>query len=456
MPEPMPRPEPVVEPHQANAFNELLARARDGDRLAYDQAFASIYAELQNVARRTRRQLGGATLNTTGLVHECYLRLHKSQPEAVNASHFLGIASQAMRHLLIEMARARVTRKRGGEAETIAIDDVDIEETRDAEELLTIDRLLCQLDREQPQQAERRIHAWRLKAIRLNQDGLLDWAIAENRAAVASATERLGRENSATARAIHDLSGRLGQAGYADEALVLKREGHAILQRLHGNDHPETSLAALGLANLLVARGDYAEADALIRVDGEVRLRLWGDQHTEYGRHLFLLANYRLQTRQPQQALTLIQRAIAINQSSGASGRTALSLQYEVLGRVHEALGDLNASLDAYRNGQRPEFFGAKLGWDGGDLALGEARVLRKLGRADQAAAPLARAADLWQALPVGHPSRAGFAIEQAFVHVAHADIVAARAQAQRAHQLLPDPPNTMRYAMSWQRSTTF
>ncbi len=143
----------MVESHQANALNELLARARDGDRQAYDQAFASIYAELQNVARRTRRQLGGATLNTTGLVHECYLRLYKSQHEAVNASHFLGIASQAMRHLLIEMARARVTQKRGGESETIAIDDVDIEETRDAEELLMIDRLLCQLDREQPQQA---------------------------------------------------------------------------------------------------------------------------------------------------------------------------------------------------------------------------------------------------------------------------------------------------------------
>ncbi len=292
-----------------------------------------------------------------------------------------------------------------------------------------------------PQKAERRIHAWRLKAIRLNQDGLLDLAVAENRAAVASATERLGRENSATARAIHDLSGRLSQAGYADEALVLKREGHSILQRLHGNDHPETSLAALGLASLLVARGDYAQANALIRIDGEVRLRLWGDQHTEYGRYLFLLANYRLQTDQPQEALTLIERAIDINQSSGASGRTALSLQYELLGRVHEALGNLNASLDAYRNGQRPELFGAKLGWDGGDLALGEARILRKLGRSGHVAAPLALAADLWRALPVEHPSRAGFAIEQAFAHAAHADIVTARAQAQRAHKLLPKTP---------------
>jgi tetratricopeptide (TPR) repeat protein len=63
-----------------------------------------------------------------------------------------------------------------------------------------------------PEKAERRIHAWRLKAIRLNQDGRLDEAIAENRAALASATERLGHENVATARVMHDLSGRLAEA----------------------------------------------------------------------------------------------------------------------------------------------------------------------------------------------------------------------------------------------------
>ncbi len=292
-----------------------------------------------------------------------------------------------------------------------------------------------------PEKAERRIHAWRLKAIRLNQDGRLEQAIAENRAAVASATERLGRENKATARAIHDLSGRLSQAGHDDEALRLKREGHSILQRLLGDDNPETSLAALGLAGLLVARGDYAEADALIARDGAVRLRLWGEAHTEYARHLFLLAGYRLQLGETQRATELIQRAIAINESSGATGRTALSMQYELLGRAREQAGDLAASLAAHRHGQQPALFGAKLGWDGGDLPLGAARVLRKLGRIDEGTPELAKAATLWRDLPAQHPNHVALAIEQGFAALARGDIASARALAERAHAPLPQRP---------------
>ncbi len=136
------------------SLTELLALARNGDRAAYDRVFASAYTELQNLARLTRRRLGGAaTLNTTGLVHECYLRLIKGRPDAASADHFLAIAAQAMRHLLIEMARARVAQKRGGDAERVDLDEIDVAQTRDAEELLAIDALLRSLERERPQQA---------------------------------------------------------------------------------------------------------------------------------------------------------------------------------------------------------------------------------------------------------------------------------------------------------------
>ena len=290
-------------------------------------------------------------------------------------------------------------------------------------------------------QAERRIHAWRLKAIRLNQDGQLERAIAENRAALASALERLGADNAATARAMHDLSGRLGAGGYFDEALTLKRQGYATLARLNGVDHPETSLAALGLAGLLVARGDYPEADALVASDGEVRERLWGDRHTEYARHLSLIANYRLQLGRGAEALEAIERAIAINEASGATGRTALSLQYETLGRARERLGDLDGALAAFRHGQRPDIFGARLGWDGGDHPLGAARVLRKLGRQQEAVPELARATELWGKLPPGHPSRAGLAIESGFAALAAGDVRAAREHARQARDGLPARP---------------
>jgi hypothetical protein len=65
----------------------------------------------------------------------------------------LAIAAQAMRHLLIEMARARVASKRGGGAEHVDLDEFEIAQTHDAEELLEIDDLLRRLEADQPQQA---------------------------------------------------------------------------------------------------------------------------------------------------------------------------------------------------------------------------------------------------------------------------------------------------------------
>ncbi len=316
-----------------------------------------------------------------------------------------------------------------------------LSDAKDRERSLALIDEAMALYGDRPEKAERRIHAWRLKAIRLNQNGKLDQAIAENRAAVVSATERLGRENVATARAIHDLSGRLAEAGQDDEALALKREGYEILKRLEGVDHPDTSLAAVGVAGLLIDRGDYAQADALIASDGEVRLRLWGEKHPEFARHLYLVASYRLQIGKTEEALALVRQAIAINEANGAMGRTALSLQYELLGRAEERRQDFAASLAAYRHGQEPELFGAKLGWDGGELALGEARVLRKLGWPDDADAELKHATELWRELPAQHPSRGALAIEHGFAALANGKVGAAREQAARARTLLPARP---------------
>jgi RNA polymerase sigma factor (TIGR02999 family) len=133
-------------------MDELLARSRQGDRAAYDRVFAESYRELTALARQARRRLSGATLNTTGLVHECYMRLLKANPEATNAAHFLAIAAQAMRHLLIERARARVTTKRGADAVHVDIEDTEQAEIKDAEQLLEVDDLLRKLAATEPQQ----------------------------------------------------------------------------------------------------------------------------------------------------------------------------------------------------------------------------------------------------------------------------------------------------------------
>jgi len=143
-----------VDARNETSLTDLLALARAGDGAAYQRVFASAYEELQRLARQTRRGLAGATLDTTGLVHECYLRLIRNQSRAQSGEHFLAIAAQAMRHLLIEMARARLSGKRGGGAERVDIDEAGAAETRDAEELLAIDDLLRKLEHAHPQQAE--------------------------------------------------------------------------------------------------------------------------------------------------------------------------------------------------------------------------------------------------------------------------------------------------------------
>jgi RNA polymerase sigma factor (TIGR02999 family) len=136
-----------------STFEEWLALAGSGDRAAYDRVFAETYRELQQLAHHARRRLHGATLDTTALVHECYLRLLKRPPDAANAAHFLGIAARAMRHLLIERARARLAAKRGADARVTGADADDVAELRDARELIEIDDLLRTLERRKPQQA---------------------------------------------------------------------------------------------------------------------------------------------------------------------------------------------------------------------------------------------------------------------------------------------------------------
>ena len=108
---------------------------------------------------------------------------------------------------------------------------------------------------------------------------------------------------------------------------------------------------------------------------------------------------------------------------------------------VREQLGDLEGALAAFRHGQQPDLFGARLGWDGGDLWLGEARVLRKLGRSDEAMPALEHASTLWQALPGRHPSRAMLAIERGFARAIAGDVAGASEQATLARGLLPARP---------------
>lgn len=106
--------------HDPIPLNELLTGRRD----TLNRLMPEVYEELRLVARRqlARRETGG-TLSTTGLVHEAYLKLaDHSRTAWRDRPHFFALASIAMRHVLVDRARARLAQKRDGALHRIELD----------------------------------------------------------------------------------------------------------------------------------------------------------------------------------------------------------------------------------------------------------------------------------------------------------------------------------------------
>ena len=102
---------------------ELIAAANAGDLASRQHLFARVYEELKQLARRQLAQAGASTLDTTGLVHEAYLKLVGADEVALNnRAHVLALAGKAMREILIDHTRARSAEKRGAGAAMITLD----------------------------------------------------------------------------------------------------------------------------------------------------------------------------------------------------------------------------------------------------------------------------------------------------------------------------------------------
>jgi RNA polymerase sigma factor (TIGR02999 family) len=105
----------------------LLLAAERGDHAALEALFPLVYKELHGLARRQRLAWhGNATLNTTALVHEAYLKLvDQDRIGATSRAHFFAIASTAMRHILCNYARDRGRKKRGGEIQHVSLEKIE-------------------------------------------------------------------------------------------------------------------------------------------------------------------------------------------------------------------------------------------------------------------------------------------------------------------------------------------
>ncbi|MFY9618841.1 MAG: sigma-70 family RNA polymerase sigma factor [Pyrinomonadaceae bacterium] len=132
----------------SHSVTQLLEQWNSGDREALDKLMPLIYEELRKMARRYMRQQDpGHTLQTTALIHEAYLRMVK-QPDKQfeNRAHFFGVAAKAMRHILVDYARARHAAKRGGDARPISLEEAALVTQERAAELVAFDDALKELE----------------------------------------------------------------------------------------------------------------------------------------------------------------------------------------------------------------------------------------------------------------------------------------------------------------------
>ncbi len=111
----------------SNEATQLLQRIHEGDAEAKDQLLGLLYDELRGLAGSLlARERKDHTLQPTELVHEVWLRTLAEQegPQFNGRSHFLAAVAQAMRHVLVDHARARASLKRGEGRANVALDAV--------------------------------------------------------------------------------------------------------------------------------------------------------------------------------------------------------------------------------------------------------------------------------------------------------------------------------------------
>jgi RNA polymerase sigma factor (TIGR02999 family) len=132
---------------QAGQITRLLAGWREGDRAASDELFVLIGAELHGLARRhLAREQQKHSIQPSSLVQEAFLRLLPGVDAGwQNRAHFFAVASQVMRHVLVDYARGQLRQKRGGAAVHIPIDAAVVLSSEEVEQIVAVDLALQRL-----------------------------------------------------------------------------------------------------------------------------------------------------------------------------------------------------------------------------------------------------------------------------------------------------------------------
>lgn len=128
---------------------QLLKEFQSGNDTAADRLWSEVYGELRGVAHQRLSDEGeDHSLDTTALVHECYLKLvDQSEVQWESRLHFYAMASRVMRNILIDYARRQAAKKRGGDAAHVPVHDVSVGgKQRSADLFITLDQALDELE----------------------------------------------------------------------------------------------------------------------------------------------------------------------------------------------------------------------------------------------------------------------------------------------------------------------
>ena len=137
-------------------ITSLLNEWSEGDKGAFNRLFALVYDELRVMASgHLRRERADHTLQTTALVNEAYVKLvSQSRVTWHNRLHFFAVAATVMRHILVDYARGRNAKRRGGGLERVALDEAAVISDERASELIALDEALSELSRLDARQAQ--------------------------------------------------------------------------------------------------------------------------------------------------------------------------------------------------------------------------------------------------------------------------------------------------------------
>ena len=131
----------------------LLRAWTRGDAEARDRLAALVYLDLRRVAGARLRRRTPQSLSPSDVVHEAFIRLLGQEARWANRAHFFAVAAEMIRRVLVDHARARGARKRGGSAVRISLSDAKLGQDPKEVDLLALERALEELAEQDPEQA---------------------------------------------------------------------------------------------------------------------------------------------------------------------------------------------------------------------------------------------------------------------------------------------------------------